>query len=207
MKKCKCCNQEKSIKDFYIKNSYKSYMSFSCKDCRIKKNKLQYRKKIGVMNAIYRGQLRNTKIKGFNEIAYTYSEFKDWILNQDKFNKLYDFWVLSGYKTLLKPSVDRKDDYKGYSLNNIQLMTWGENKRKGHVDRKNGNNNKYNKAILQYDLNDNFIKEHYSIKSAERELNVGRQNISSACHGRFKQAYGYKWKFKESAQTIKESEI
>ena len=44
---------------------------------------------------------------------------------------------------MLAPSIDRKDDYKPYTFDNIQLTTWQQNKAKGHEDCKNGINNKH----------------------------------------------------------------
>ncbi len=51
--------------------------------------------------------------------------------------------------------------------------------------------------VLQYDLNNNFIKEWNSISEAARNFgakNTG--NICSVCKGKRKTAYGYKWKYK-----------
>ena len=38
-------------------------------------------------------------------------------------------------------------------------------------------------------------KVYYSAYEVERQLGFARSNISSACNGRIKQAYGYTWKF------------
>lgn len=55
---------------------------------------------------------------------------------------------------------------------------------------------KVNKPILQYNLNNEFIKEFSSITIASKELNVNFTNISSCCRGKQKTSYGYIWKFK-----------
>ena len=55
------------------------------------------------------------------------------------------------------------------------------------------------KAVLQFDLNGNFIKEYCSSREAARTL--GNRdfcgNISRCSNGIIKTAYGYKWKYKE----------
>ncbi len=53
------------------------------------------------------------------------------------------------------------------------------------------------KPILQYDLNNNFIKEWSSIKEAEI-FYFNKQNdfIGSCCRGKYKFRCGYIWKFK-----------
>lgn len=55
-----------------------------------------------------------------------------------------------------------------------------------------------NKPILQYDLQDNFIKEWSSISEAYSSLNKKITNgcINLACKGKIKTAFGYKWKYK-----------
>ena len=70
------------------------------------------------------------KNRGHKPPEYSFEQFYNWLINQQKFEKLYNDWIASGCENNLKPSVDRPNDYKGYSLNNIQLMTWRENKEK-----------------------------------------------------------------------------
>ena len=55
-----------------------------------------------------------------------------------------------------------------------------------------------NKSILQYDLQDNFIKEWSSISEAYLSLNKKITNgcINLACKGKIKTAFGYKWEYK-----------
>lgn len=54
------------------------------------------------------------------------------------------------------------------------------------------------KAVLQFDLEGNFIKEWPSTIEAARNLKINQGNISNACHGRnrSKTAGGFKWQFK-----------
>ena len=49
------------------------------------------------------------------------------------------------------------------------------------------------KIVLQYDLQDNFIREFESIKKVIRDLGI---NPSPVCLGKRKTAGGYKWKYK-----------
>lgn len=52
------------------------------------------------------------------------------------------------------------------------------------------------KPIIQFDLNDNFIREWKSAKDVELEIGLSRKNIGENLRNKTKQAYGYKWKFK-----------
>jgi group I intron endonuclease len=50
--------------------------------------------------------------------------------------------------------------------------------------------------IIQLDMNDNFIREWESVSMIKRELKFERKTIKLVCQGKYKQAYGFKWKFK-----------
>ena len=75
-------------------------------------------------------------------------------------------------------------------LENLNLMTCKENTNYGT------RNERISKPVLQFDLNDNFIKEFPSAMQVERELGFGQGNICNCCKGRCKTAYGYIWKYK-----------
>ena len=87
------------------------------------------------------------------------------------------------------------------ALSNLNLMTPKENTnygtgiQRGHNKQING---KCSKPVLQFDLNDNLVKEYPSIKQAERDTGFANQHISACCKGKLKQAYGYIWKYKEN---------
>ena len=53
------------------------------------------------------------------------------------------------------------------------------------------------KIVLQFSMSMEFIKEHKSIKSASKELNINNSCISSCCVGRQKTSGGYIFKYKE----------
>lgn len=59
-------------------------------------------------------------------------------------------------------------------------------------------NGKCSKPVLQYDLDGNLIAEFPSTMEIERKLGFLNSNIGLCCRGKYKQAYGYKWRYKES---------
>ena len=87
------------------------------------------------------------------------------------------------------------------SLSNLSLVTPKENINYGTRNERAGkvlkNRKDLSKPVLQFDLQDNFIKEYPSTKQVERELGFSQGNIVNCCKGKLKTAYNYKWKYKE----------
>ena len=150
------------------------------------KKSYQYTPK-GVLNIIYRNQLLRQKRKGI-KVDYTYEEFKQKYLFDSKFLKLYKQWVLSNYDTNKKTSFDRIDSKKEYSFDNLQVVTWEENNKKGRQEKK--------KAVDKYDINNNFLKSYNSISDASKDVGVYKSNISACCKGKTKTSGGFIWKYK-----------
>ena len=83
-------------------------------------------------------------------------------------------------------------------LENLSLVTHKENMNYGTGIERGHNqliNGKRSKPVLQFDLNNSFIKEYPSVMQAERELGFNNGNIVNCCKGKQKTAYGYKWKY------------
>lgn len=57
---------------------------------------------------------------------------------------------------------------------------------------------KNRKTILQFDLENNLINEFLSLRQIERDLGYFRANIVPCIQGKFQQAYGYIWKYKDN---------
>lgn len=134
---------------------------------------------------------------GFPMPSYTIEEFKEWLLGQDKYHVLFDGWIQSGYKKGASPSCDRKDDYKPYTLDNLRLSTWDENKKRGSCDRRNGINNKVSNKVAGVHKGTGERVEYYSARSAARDLNITAGGIIRCCSGKQKSAAGYYWKYIE----------
>lgn len=60
-----------------------------------------------------------------------------------------------------------------------------------------GRENKISKPIIQYDMNNNFIKEYESINMASIENNIIRTGINNCLNNRSKSSGGFIWKYKE----------
>lgn len=187
LKKCTKCGKIKDSSLFKHK---------ICKQCIYKHRKNWGLTHKGIAYTTYSTQKRNSKLRNHPLPSYTKEELYKWLISQDRFESLYDEWVKSNYDRWIKPSVDRINDYKPYTINNIQLTTWGENNIRAHMDVINGINNKQNTSIDQYSITGEYIETFHSIHDAGRKTNTYYQNISKVCRGLRNSAGGYIWKYK-----------
>lgn len=131
------------------------------------------------------------KLKGRNVVEFDLQWLHDFA-NCQKFNRLYDEWVKSGHKKEFKPSIDRISNKKGYLINNVQWLTWTENRykqsmerrcRKGRVIQKQGNK---------------IINIYRSQREAVMKTGINQGNMGGALNGRHKTAGGYSWEYENS---------
>jgi len=196
MKECTKCGETKSFIQFTKDKRNLNGLQSWCKNC-IKESRLEfYKTKDGLISKIYSRQIQASKQRNHNEPQYTLQWLKNWLFGQELFHNLYKEWAINGFDVNLIPSVDRKDDYKGYTKDNIQIMTWGENRNKGHQYRTIGKNNKQNKSVLQFTKDMALVKEYHSLNEARRQTGVSSGNISECCSGSRKSAGGFIWKYK-----------
>lgn len=150
-----------------------------------------------LVTRMYGGQRDSSKKRGMELPTYTKDELKEWLLLQPNFIRLYERWLLKDCKSKYVPSVDRKNDYVGYTLSNIRLTTWGRNERKGNRDRKLGKNNKTNKSVLQLSKKGKRLNTYHSLMEAERQTGINHSNISAVCNNKKYTAGGYVWRYKD----------
>ena len=90
------------------------------------------------------------------------------------------------------PCVNHKDENKqNNKVDNLEHCTYAYNLTYGsRAEEKDV-------AVIQYDLEGNFIKEHKSVRFAAKDTNTNPRSISNVIHGWAKQAGGYIWRLKE----------
>lgn len=194
MKVCKNCKEEKLESLFYG-------VQGECKECT-KKRARENSKKVGskydftekgVLRVIYKTQKRHNKLRGHGGMPYTKQELMEWLYGNG-FKKLYDAWVHSGFLSGKKPSIDRVDDFKGYSFDNIKLGTWSENRSHQHSDIINGvgTGGKRCKAVYQYDGAGNLLATYVSYSQAVRSIGY---SLEYQLKKQVKCRKGYYWSY------------
>lgn len=107
---------------------------------------------------IYYTQKSSNKKRHHGKIPYSKTELLNWVKKQPNYRSVYNNWIDNDFNKNLSPSCDRLDVSKGYSFDNMQLVTWGENLA-NEVTRKSI-------EVGSYDLDGTFIKKFSSISSA-----------------------------------------
>jgi hypothetical protein len=195
-KVCSICQEIKPLSFFNNHKTTLDGLRYLCKQCEKIARKNYLRTKKGLVSQIYATQRKSSKKRGHQNPSYVNSELYKWMISQVNFEELYLNWIKSDYSKDLRPSVDRLDDYKGYSLSNIRLITWIENNNKGYRDSKNGINNKGSRSVIQLSLDNEILGDFYSMTIAGKTLSVSLGNINSCCNNKRKTAGGFKWKYK-----------
>ena len=194
---CTKCLKLKPIEDFNIRKASANGYSARCKICNREDNAKHYRTKKGLVSQIRGTQVSNSKRRGHPIPTYTSKELYEELMSSTLFHELFDAWEQSDFDHNLVPSIDRLDDYKPYSFDNIRLTTWGENNSKANKDRLNGVNNKVSKRVQQTSLDGLTVKEYHSSSHASRETGIRHTCIVKVCLGLDgrKVAGGYTWKY------------
>jgi hypothetical protein len=192
-KQCKDCIKIKHYSEFTTSQTNLDGLYPYCRVCQSVRKEIYRKTKNGLVTGIYSDQRSSSVSRSHDMPNYSNHDLRKWVHAQHNFDKLYNNWVISGFDKMLKPSVDRLDDYKPYTFSNIRLTTWQMNFDKGHSDMVNGINNKQSTSVSQYTKNMRLIDTYYSISEAKRRTKIN--NISSACSGLFKTSGGYIWKY------------
>lgn len=95
------------------------------------------------------------------------------------------------------PQINHKDENK--LNNNIKNLEWcSVSYNNTYGTRIQRVRTKTSKKVLQYDLSGNFIKEYESVSSAAKSNKIKTiSSVTKCCQGKWKQAGGYIWKYKE----------
>lgn len=163
------------------------------------------RTKNGVCYRLYYDQCASSRKRGHMEPQYSKDDLAVWIQSQQHFDELYSNWVESNYMSDLKPSCDRLNNSLGYSFDNIELVTWKENKDRANADVIDNKLTTNQTQVYQYSTDGHFIRSYQSIAEACRlDSSLDQRNITSCCQGKIPTAYGYFWSYKDLGNRIPE---
>lgn len=181
MKKCSICKITKDEEEFNKNSRAKSGIKSNCKACDSNKNKAYYRTVKGLISKIYNSQLHREKTTPKIHISYSKKELHNWITSNPKFKQLYTDWVNDNYSRDKSPSCDRMDNSLGYSLDNIELMSWIDNRKNAARDMSAGLIGMKHHPVKCFDIITEKFTEFKSQKEAERITGIKQGAIFKRC--------------------------
>lgn len=168
---------------------------------KLLENTSKYRKtKKGVLTNIYHKQIERSKLRKIPMPSYTLEQLQSKFINDKKFNRIFIEWVKSNYNKQFKPSLDRINCLKPYSLDNIQILTWAENRYKQRMELKIIRG----KSVLMV-MGNKIIAKYKSVTDAVRKTGLSQGNISSCLHGKRITCGGYKFIY-ENSELLKQED-
>lgn len=159
-----------------------------CKNCSYK-----YRRKYDstfYLRKCYAGiKQRCTNPKNHNSKYYYGKEicplgtFLNRFSNDNVFLEMFKKWQESGFEYRIKPTIDRLDNNKGYTVDNMQILTHIENAKKDC-------------EIPIIGIYRNFFSEWFPSQTyAAKELNLQRSNLWKVINGERKAISGWSFKY------------
>lgn len=129
--------------------------------------------------------LKSLKTKGLKPIVEIIDEVREeeWQFWEQHYISLYKSW--------------------GFNLLNGDQGGLGAGRLSKETKRKISLNSPKQKAVLQYDLKGNFLKEWKTIKEASKNVNVSSTSISAACRGLQRKSADFLWQYKKNALDVK----
>lgn len=152
-------------------------------------------------------QVSNTgKVKRENKLINQYDNGKGYLYVRLYFNKQLKNYRVS--RLVAEEFVDNPNNYKfvnhkdeNRKNNNADNLEWCTLKyNNNYGNRINKYKQKRYKKILQYNLNNCFIKEWNSIREIAETLKISESGIVYCAKGRFKQFKGFIWKYKKEGE-------
>lgn len=184
MKTCKDCHQTLPLTSFVPAASYKGGYEHRCRQCR----SIKYNKSTPELlcKKIYLSQGTHSARRGHPIPTYTLQELTAWVTAQPNFAELYAAWKNSNYSKELAPSVDRIKDATPYGLDNIQLMSWADNRSKGAAAKLDCTLLVNHRAVAAYTKDGALHKRYASLSEAMRDLGGNKKQtwgITTVCNG------------------------
>ena len=163
-------------------------------------NKMYKQSYAGFIKYVYAHQIRNAKQRKHTLPEYTENELLNWYITNATAIKLHEEWIAANCNKELTPSIDRLDNSKTYSFDNIEVVTWKENKKRAYKQISNGT--LFNSSLLhqlhpivQYNLYGIKVASYISIAEAVKATGIDHRGISSACKKQRATFHGFLWRY------------
>lgn len=139
-KTCSKCKQVKYLTQYRKHKSCIYGVNSYCIDCHNKISLARYRSLHGRAHALYNSVLHRLKHDPAYKdrtIDFSIDDFLQW-LPTTNYTAIFNAWAKSRYQQRLSPTIDRINNKRDYTLDNIQVLTLSDNiskDRRGEAQR------------------------------------------------------------------------
>ncbi len=157
----------------------------------------------GWFNQQYKRMSQRNRTKFGKDLPFDRWDFEKWVIDTQyqQFVEQFKKWEESGYLPDERPSTDRVDDSLGYSLDNIQIISWKENKEKEWASARHKNTTRMvrqtKKPIFAIDKNGTRTR-YGSLSEASRALGIDTGAICECCKGKRVNRKGWRFIYVQS---------
>ncbi len=178
---CTRCKKKKKLKEYGKNKRASDGLHYQCKICRYEVTTEYKKTKKGLITVIYNNQCSHSKTRGHNPPTYSKKELQEWLYCQEQFHILYDNWKILDYQKDYVPSIDRLKDDIGYTMSNIQLLSWSENNKKALDQYRDKSNEDSLRPVLMLDERGLLKKRFRTILEASEITGVSTPTIRRWC--------------------------
>lgn len=175
---CTKCGVQKDLKDFCRRKDSKDGYSHICKKCCKNYYKL-YDLRFPYIKYLNHAKSRCNDRKHMRYRYYGGKGIKCLLTREG----IKELWFRDKAYLMKKPSIDRDNKNKNYTIKNCRFIELYEN-----MSRAN------RKPVLQYSLEGNLIRRWISQTDASKALNINMRGISAVVNGKRETAGGFIWK-------------
>ncbi len=155
----------------------------------------------GVLTNLYSKMKERNIKRGFGELPFSLKELQERFLGDDNYIKQFNIWVQNSYKKEYKPSFDRINPNRGYTIDNMQILSWGENRKKADWEK----SFLYTTPVVMCDINENIVRIFESTKEACTMTGFPQSTITMCCQGKLRSVKGYIFKYRGDKFRCKKS--
>ncbi|PTE36166.1 hypothetical protein BUZ00_05960, partial [Staphylococcus gallinarum] len=134
----------------------------------------------------------------FGELPFTLKDFVDKYSKHYDFVRLFENYKNNNFDKLYAPSVDRINPKLGYFYENMQFISWKENKDKGFIERKLTKSIPVN--MFDYKTGE-FLMTFSSAHEASRYIGAQQSNIVKNLKGIRNRVKNYNFEYADEQES------